>query len=1044
MRVALRLVVALLVIGRLNQALSCGEVPTVAVRLSTAGAAFQCHREPRRVWLHRRISYYSNSVATFQPYLLIQSGDVEANPGPVSAAVRPAARRARPPPAPLVVSCIAQNVRSVRNKLHTLRSHAGDLQSFDVVAITESWLTAAVDDSELQVGWPAHSWFRLDRDGRGGGVAAAVRSSLCPTRRTDLEPPNCELLAVQLCVGSPVIVAVCYRPPSADTQVQAILDFAARVRQLDHPLLLVGDMNLPEIYWPEGAPPVLSQQLRRAVAFVDGVNDLGLDQSVREPTRNGAVLDLVLSCGGVARTDVRPGTFESDHRETVTYFSVRGASRLRVSRTVAFNYRAADFAGLRAALRLLPWNVLDSLDLNAATELFYDWADAAIRNFIPTVELRSRYPPWFTYTVRQALCAKEAAYRRKRSYPSQDNERLFSDARRRFKVAANTEYRSYLLGLVGDFRTNSKRFWSFLKSLKFSCRSIPTLTYEGHTFQFDEDKANCFNICFSRKFSEPTVDCLPATPELVSETLRRFEIPHGAVERLLLELNPHKACGPDGISGRILRECAREIAVPLEILCRMSIDQGVFPDLWKRANIVPVHKKGDKRSPDNYRPVSLLPLCSKVLERLVYDSLLSHCLPGLPRSQHGFLRKRSCISNLACFLNHAWGAVGEGVQTDAVYTDYSSAFTSVNHRLLLYKLKQSFSVTDKAYAWLESYLSNRCQRVVHNGRASVWTPVKSGVPEGSICGPLLFICYTADIPSIIKTNCIMYADDLKLYNRVTCSEDAALLQTDLSRLAEWSEVWKLKLNPKKCFVISYTLKTRPVIIDYQISNVSLQRRTEARDLGVILDEKLTFARHVDVAVGRARRMLGVLIRGMQQPRNLRGGAFDFRALRTAYFAHVRSILEYGSVIWAGAAVTHLKRMERVQHTFLIWLASCSNHPTNRLDYEHLLTHFQIPSIKSRLHQHDLLFLYKIFHGQIDCPELVAYFPLSAPSRRIRKVKLWHIPFARVNTIKNSMFIRIPTSCNALLTSDSSVDFFASTLASFKSAVASFGLSSGVY
>ena len=457
-----------------------------------------------------------------------------------------------------------------------------------------------------------------------------------------------------------------------------------------------------------------------------------------------------------------------------------------------------------------------------------------------------------------------------------------------------------------------------------------------------------------------------------------------------------------------------------------------------------MYKKGDKCSPDNYRPVSLLPLCSKILEKLVYDSLLSHCLPGLPLSQHGFLRRRSCVSNLACFLKHAWGSVAEGAQTDAVYTDFSSAFTSVNHRLLLDKLRQSFSVTSKAHAWLESYLSDRSQRVVCNGQASAWTPVKSGVPEGSICGPLLFICYTADIPFIIKTKCVMYADDLKLYSRVTCTEDAVLLQADLSRLAEWSEIWKLKLNPQKCFIISYTLKTRPLVFNYHILNTSLQRKTEARDLGVILDAKLTFACHVDTAVAKARRMLGVLIRSMQQPRNLRGGALDFRALRTAYFAHVRSILEYGSVIWAGAAVTHMKRLERVQHTFLIWLASRSNHPTNNFAYEHLLTHFQIPSIKSRLHQHDLLFLFKIFHGQIDCPELVKHFSLSAPSRRTRDNKLWHIPFARVNTIKHSMFIRIPTTCNALLTSNSSIDFFTETLASLKTAATSFGLASGVY
>lgn len=290
----------------------------------------------------------------------------------------------------------------------------------------------------------------------------------------------------------------------------------------------------------------------------------------------------------------------------------------------------------------------------------------------------------------------------------------------------------------------------------------------------------------------------------------------------------------------------------------------------------------------------------------------------------------------------------------------------------------------------------------------------------------------------------MYADDLKIYNRVTCSADAALLQADLSSLAQWSESWKLKLNPLKCFTISYTLKTRPIIFDYHVYGTSLQRKTEARDLGVILDGKLTFARHVDTAVARARRMLGVLIRGMQQPRNLRGGALDFKALRTAYFAHVRSLLEYGSVAWAGAAATHMKRLERVQYKFLIWLASRSNRPTNNLDYEHLLAHFHIPSIKSRFHQHDLMFLFKIFRGQIDCPELVAHFPLSAPSRRVRNAQLWHIPFARVNTVKNSMFRRIPATCNALLTSDSATDFFTSTLVSFRAAAIAFGQGSGTY
>ena len=154
---------------------------------------------------------------------------------------------------------------------------------------------------------------------------------------------------------------------------------------------------------------------------------------------------------------------------------------------------------------------------------------------------------------------------------------------------------------------------------------------------------------------------------------------------------------------------------------------------------------------------------------------------------------------------------------DAVYTDYTSAFTSVNRKLLLHKMKHSFNITDRAYLWLQSYLSNRSQRVVLNGKQSSWTPVLSGVPEGSICGPLLFTCFTADIPQFIEGGCIMYADDIKLHRVIRCETDAAALQADIDSLVRWSNTWKLRLNLAKCHVISFTLRIsgpRLRIFDY--------------------------------------------------------------------------------------------------------------------------------------------------------------------------------------------------------------------------------------
>ena len=519
--------------------------------------------------------------------------------------------------------------------------------------------------------------------------------------------------------------------------------------------------------------------------------------------------------------------------------------------------------------------------------------------------------------------------------------------------------------------------------------------------------------------------------------------PH-KVERLLRDLDWNKACGPDNLSARILGECARELAVPIEILCRLSVEQGVFPARWKQANVMPVHKKGDKKCPENYRPVSLLPLCSKVLEKVVYDCLLAHCRPVLPLNQHGFLPNRSCVTNLTCFLNDAWDAIAEGKQTDVIYTDFSSAFTSVNHKLLLFKLNKSFNVTDLAYNWLHSYLSDRSQRVIVNGKQSPWTPVLSGVPEGSICGPLLFTCFTADIPLHIENGCTMYADDVKLHKLIRCDDDVKALQADIDSLVDWSRSWKLCLNPLKCHVITFTLRTSPILAAYRVENVVLERCSQVRDLGVILDSKLTFSSHVDATVTKAKRMLGLLIRSMQQSALPRRARFRFKPLLSVFYAHVRSIIEYGSVVWSGAAVTHLKRLERIQHSFLIWLACSSDCHSENLRYDHLLQHFKVPSIKSRFMQHDLMFLYNVFHGRIDCPQLLSQFQLSAPARRSRSPNLWHVPFARVETVRNGTFCRTVKRCNDLLRGDSTLYFFCSPMCTYRAAVRLHAAGAGSY
>ena len=224
-------------------------------------------------------------------------------------------------------------------------------------------------------------------------------------------------------------------------------------------------------------------------------------------------------------------------------------------------------------------------------------------------------------------------------------------------------------------------YWSFIRSLKSNSQTSPVLEWNGETLKGDVERANCLNVCFAQKFCSPSVNVLPDAPVLNAPGLDQFTVPRGRIELLLREINANKACGPDGLSARILKECAEVLSVPLEIICNMSVSTGVFPSMWKQVNVIPVLKNGSKKRPDNYKPVSLLPLCSKLLEKVVSETLLQACLPALPTSQHGFLPKRSCVTNLSIFLEHCWSSISAGKQTDAICTDYSSAFTSVNHTL---------------------------------------------------------------------------------------------------------------------------------------------------------------------------------------------------------------------------------------------------------------------------------------------------------------------------------------------------------------------------
>ena len=355
------------------------------------------------------------------------------------------------------------------------------------------------------------------------------------------------------------------------------------------------------------------------------------------------------------------------------------------------------------------------------------------------------------------------------------------------------------------FRHNPSRLFQHIKNLTTNS-SIPTIIHGSSAITNPVDKATLFNNHFNSTFTRSTYQ-LPPTSHLPtpSNHLSTIDIDEADVLTALSNLNAFKSQGTDNLSPLILKRCATHLAGPITKIFQTSLNTCTIPAEWKIHKIIPIHKSGDTSNVSNYRPISLLCIISKVLEAIVYLKIIDFIRPKIQSNQFGFQQNRSCLSQLLSSYWEAFSALDEGNYCDLIFLDFSKAFNSVPHNELLQKL-WAIGITGPLWHWFQNYLTNRYHYVCIDGESSPLLPVLSGVPQGSILGPMLFRIYINDLPNAIShATSYLFADDTKLLKSISTHNDSLVLQHDIDALVAWSRKWNLPLNQHKSVAMRLTL-----------------------------------------------------------------------------------------------------------------------------------------------------------------------------------------------------------------------------------------------
>lgn len=924
------------------------------------------------------------------------------------------------------MSILYQNVRGLNTKLpEVYRNSVGC--GYDIVVFTETWLSSDVFDSEVFCN--EFNVYRRDRYGvtgkgkRGGGVLISVHSSILSDCVMFSENIDVEFICVRLSFRDLCIYITCsYIPPGSCIGVylehaSLIQDVVGRLSVNDI-ILIMGDFNLPRVSWtlcPDICRLMPLSSSNEMDKFFDILFESCLIQFNNIPNMCNRFLDLVFSNSpniSVSRSTPFVCPEDGYHPTLLISFDVidcLAENCLETDSVRLFDFNKTNYDLLRNCFDFAHWEGSD-MGLDGCISNFYEILFSGFSVAVPLKKSKPVLtgPVWFTSELRRLRNVKSRLFKRYKENGSSISYTKYSVVRNKYSVLNSKCYSDYLYRMRNKFRVNPKSFYGFVNSKRKVSGFPSSMNFEGVESSSVAGISDLFAEFFQGTYSVSSglSSSYPYRLELFNivsnVTINESEVFNGLVNLKFSHLP-----GPDGVPSSILKSCANELCIPLTKIFNDSLYVGVFPSRWKESFIIPLHKSGNRRSVDNYRGIAKLSVIPKLFEKIVTNRLIHMLGNFISPLQHGFVRGRSTTTNLLELTGHVFNGFSNGCQTDVIYTDFSKAFDTISHELLLYKL-DAFGFPPGLLSWISSYLKDRTQRVLFRNHTSRKIFVTSGVPQGSHLGPILFVLYLNDLPSIIDVSrVLMYADDVKLFLSLSSVFDCNLLQNDLRKLSDWCCMNMMSLNLKKCKKLSF-YRSKPIRFDYFIGTYMLENVESFTDLGVLLDHRLSFNLHVNSCVNKAKSLLGFMKRWSKEFN-------DPYVTKSLYMSLVRPTLEYASVVWSPNYGCYIDIIESVQKQFLLFaLRGLGWNVNERLpSYEHRLQLIDLPTLRKRRLMLGVTFIVKLINGKIDSRFLLGNIDFKIPVRTTRNYTPISMSICKYNYEEFNPFRCLCTQYNEL-------------------------------